>query len=303
MRKENLILGGIFVGLLILAFAFEPIKDWAKKIGGPDNFLKKVKIEEVLKINLEKNGEEISLRREGEKWKIFGTKDFYVKSSDEIFLSYIEEAIKADFELVSDNPDNKSEFGTDDSGVRVSLEDNDKVLATFVVGNMTDDFSSSYISLPDSGETYKVEANLSFLLNREVDTWYNEAIFSSDKELINKMRFQYPRSEFTVEKIEDTWKGTVPYSFSVNEEKINEILEIMTNLIASDIPAQTFEGTGLENHSIIVEASGEDVNNVLMVGGENEEGYFYAKRGDSDNIYLISPAQKELLQRTITSLR
>lgn len=303
MRKENLVLGGIFVALLILAFVFEPMKDWAKKIGGPDNFLKKINSEEILKINLEKNGEEISLRREGEKWKIFGTKDFYVKSSDEIFLSYIEEAIEADLELVSENPDNKSEFGTGENGVKVSFEDNDKVLVEFIVGDMTEDFSSSYVSLPDSEKTYKIGANLSFLLNRDVNAWYDETIFASEKEVINKIRFQYPRSEFTVEKTEDTWSGTLPYSFSVSDEKIDEILEVMTNLIASDIPAQTFEGTGLENHSIIVEASGDGVSNVLMVGGENEDGYFYAKRGDSDNIYLISPSQKETLETTIGGLR
>ena len=77
----------------------------------------------------------------------------------------------------------------------------------------------------------------------------------------------------------------------------------MTSLNAVAIPAQTFDGTGLESHSIIIEISGDGVQNVLMVGGENEEGNFFAKKGSSDNIYLISPEQKESLETSIRGLR
>ncbi len=303
MRKENIILGSVFGVLLVLAFVFEPIMDWKKNLGRPDNFFDKIKFEEVVKINLEKNGEKITLERQGNKWKIADTKDFYVRDKDEIFSTYMEEAIESNFDLASNNKDRKSEFETGESGTRVSLEDNDKVLIDFIVGKMTNDFASSYISLPDSSETYRVGANLAYAFNKDVNLWYDTMIFASGSESVNKIRFQYPNSEFSVEKKDDIWKGTLPYSFSVDEEKITKILDIMTSLNAVDIPAQTFEGTGLENHSIIVEVSGDGVQNVLMVGGANEDGDYYVKRGDSDNIYLISSEQKEMLETSIRGLR
>ena len=220
MRKENLILGGVFVILLILAFVFEPIMDWKKNLSRPDNFLEKIKFEEIVKINLEKNGEKISLERQGEKWKISDTKDFYVRDTDEIFITYVEEAIKANFDLASNNKEKKSEFETDEGGTRISFENSDEVLIDFIVGKMTNDFAGSYVSLPDSDETYKVGANLSYGLNKDINSWYDTMIFAGGPENANKVRFQYPNSEFSIELSDEEWKGILPYSFSIDEEKI-----------------------------------------------------------------------------------
>ena len=121
---------------------------------------------------------------------------------------------------------------------------------------------------------------------------------------------QYPDREFAIEKVKngdkEEWQGTLPYKFKVSEEKINKILNIMTSLRATRIPEQKFEGTGLEKHLIIVEASGDDVDSVLMVGDtykDGEEELYYAKRGDSDNIYLITKEQRDELDKTIRDLR
>lgn len=303
MRKENLILGGIFLVLLLAAFVYEPIMDWKKNLGRPDNFFENIKFEEVTKINIEKNGEKISLERQGDKWKISGTKDFYVKDTDEIFTTYVEDAIKSNFDLASNNKDKKSEFETDEKGARVSMEKDGEVLVDFIVGKMTKDFSGSYVSLPDATDTYLVAANLSYAFNKDVNLWYDEQIFTGDNEKINKIRFQYPTSEFTVEKADDTWSGTLPYTFRVDDEKIAKIADMMTSLSASSIPAQTFDGTGLEKHSIIVEASGDGVDNLIMIGDANEDGNYFVKRGDSDNIYLITKEQKELLDTSIRGLK
>lgn len=303
MRKENLILGGIFLLLLVLAFAYDPIMEWKKNLGRPDNFLKNIDFEEVVKVNLEKGGEKISLERLGDKWKISGTKDFFVRDKDELFTTYLEEAIESKLDLVSNNIDKKAEYETDGSGVRVSLEDKEKVLADFIIGKMTNDFGGSYVSLPGSQETYKINGNLNYAFSKNTGDWYDESIFSSEAESVNKIRFQYPNSEFSVEKVEDIWEGTLPYSFSVDQEKIANVLTIMTSLNAVDIPAQTFDGTGLEKHSIIVEASGDNLNNVLMVGDANADGSYFVKRGDSDNIYLITKEQKDALDTSIGGLR
>ena len=277
--------------------------DWKKNLGRPDNFFDKIKFEEIVKINLEKSGEKITLERQGDKWKIADTKDFYVRDTDEIFVTYVEEAIKADFDLASNNKEKKSEFETDESGTRVSFENSEEILIDFMVGKMTSDFAGSYVSLPDSDETYRVGANLGYAFNKEVNSWYDTMIFAGGPENANKVRFQYPNSEFSIEVVEEEWKGILPYSFRVDEEKVTNILEIMTSLNAAAIPAQTFDGTGLENHSIIIEVSGDGVQNVLMVGAENEDGNFFAKKGSSDNIYLISLEQKESLETSIRGLR
>ena len=126
---------------------------------------------------------------------------------------------------------------------------------------------------------------------------------SSDKEKITKIRFQYPTREFTIEKTDDKWSGTLPYSFDVDEDKVDDILVIMSDLTAVKIPEQTFQGTGLDKHNIIIQAIGEDMEAVLMVGDDNGEELFYAKRGDSDNIYLITEKQRDKLNIKISDLK
>jgi hypothetical protein len=314
MSKKNLILGGILVVLIGLAFIYEgPLQNLRERFGKPNNFLTTLDATQVSRIDITRAGETISIEQEGERWKLAETRDFYIK--DDIMATLmvtLKEATQAKVEIVSENPENKSDLETNvDTGALVSFRQADTVLMEVVVGKLASDFSSTYISQIDRNETYSVAANLRNALVRS--DWYDKVIFESDKEAVNKIRFQYPTREFTIEKGEDGWSGTLPYSFKIDEEKIEPILDIMTDLSTADIPDQTFEGTGLEKNSIIVQATGEGIDNVLMIGDEQpregeeeiEEGekLYFAKDGSRDNIYLIDGNKKIELDKQISDLR
>ncbi|MBU4125556.1 DUF4340 domain-containing protein, partial [Patescibacteria group bacterium] len=267
---KNIKLAIILIILIALAYFYQgPFKDWKSDLGKPDNFLAEIDASQIDKIEIIKNGETAVLIKESDKWKIADTKDFYVEENLADSLNKaLEEAISADIELVSSNKDKKSEFKTDESGVRVKLyaqptpnpsqEVNSKAVADFAVGKAGSDFASTYVSEFDSDKTYKIKASISGLFIR--DSWYDKTIFSSNKEDISSIRFQYPDREFTItkthqpeagpplaekhentetletEKLEYEWEGISPYEFSVDENKIDEILNIMSNLIAAKIP-------------------------------------------------------------------
>jgi hypothetical protein len=59
----------------------------------------------------------------------------------------------------------------------------------------------------------------------------------------------------------------------------------------------------LEKNQLIVEALGEGVKNILMVGNDNGKGLFYAKKGDSDIIYLISKSDRDGLNQNQAQLK
>ena len=316
MNKKNLMLGGVLIVLITLAYLYQgPIKDWRQNLSKPENFLAIVDIEQIDKIEIVKSGKTTILEKHGDKWKIVGTKDFYVKQNlADSLKSGLEDAVKAGFELASSNKEKKSDFQTDEnSGTRVKLSQDGEMAADFIVGKRGVDFTSTYISELESDNTYIIAANISSVFSPS--NWYDKTLFASDKEKISKIRFQYPDREFTITEIagsaEDTentenvkkWEGVLPYKFSVDEEKINTILDIMSNLIAVEIPEQNFEGTGLEKNLIIVQATGEGIDNTLMIGDVNENELYYAKRGDSDNIYLISGEQKDELDKRIWELK
>lgn len=297
--------------LLFLAFVYSgPFQEWKASLGQAKNFLEKINIDEVNKIKIEKPGNEITLVKVGDRWKVDGTKDFYLRDNiSEAMISTLSDAISAKVEIVSENPEKKGEFDTNENGALVRLMQGETVFIEFNVGKAGSDYLSSYISQSDRDETYLVKANLNAALAG--NSWYDKIIFEADKENISKIRFQYPTREFTVEKVDEEWTGVLPYNFSVGDEKLDEVLNIMSSLIAADIPVQSFDNTGLGENNIIIQATGEGIDNTLMIGDaqlEDEENLsddtlYFAKQGSSDNIYLITKDQRDELDKIIRELR
>ncbi len=329
MNKKNIILGLILVVLIALAYFYQgPLKNKEEK----NNFLADVAMEEVNKMEITRNGSSTVLIKEGEaKWKVEGEGDFYIK---EDVAGDLEEKMasltRATFELISTDPEKKSRFrSNEEKGSRVKLYDNGDQVADFIVGSLdSSTLNSTYVSQAGIDETYSAQnVELTGLMLR--DDWRSKVIFDTAKNRIAQIRFQYPDREFTVEKtstsssysdpdlnIEDTeseeqqgpeWQGTIPRNFSVSDDQMNQIADIMSDLEAVRIPEQEFEGTGLSEHLIIVEASGADFSNTLMVGEKDgkqgDRELYYAKKGSSDNIYLITGEQRDTLNQTIQSLQ
>ncbi len=314
MSKKNLILGGILILMVFLAFLLEgPIKKFKENLLKEKSILSGLVVDELDEIEIVKGGEMVTLERtskeEGDdfgKWRIKETKDFYVK--DEIMRGVIEslrEAVSASTEVVSENEDNKADFQTGaETGIGVKLSSESQEKMRFVIGKVNSESTGTYISKNDISKTYVVDTLvLSSVFSR--DDWYNKTVFSTDGEKITMVRFQYPKREMTVKKNDDGWIGIKPYSFRVDDEKIEKMVGIMTNLVASEIPEQKFEGTGLESHDIIVQATGDGIDNTIMIGSakEGDENLYYAKRADSDNIYLITKEERDELEKKIWQLR
>ncbi|MBI4812730.1 DUF4340 domain-containing protein [Candidatus Falkowbacteria bacterium] len=303
MNKKTLILGGALIILIAIAYAYQgPLKKWQANLGKPKNFLAKAEVDKVDKMEINANGKATTLEKQDERWKVGATKDFYVnKNLAENLIKKLEEAKKSEMELVSANQDKKKEFRTDESGISIKLYEQGSVMADFVIGKAGSDYMSAYISQPNTNNTYAVMVNLYDTFNQ--NDWRDKIIFSSEKDKIAKVRFQYPGREFVMEKDGESWTGKTPYKFKVDSKKIDEILDVMSDLSAVKIPEQNFTGTGLEKHLIIAQATGEGVDNTLMIGTENEDGLYYAKKGNSDNIYLISKEQRNELNKQIWQLK
>lgn len=310
MNKKTLVLGGVLIALIILAYLYQgPLKKWQNNLGKPKNILAKIDTAKIDKIEVISAGNTVALTRQGDasassaqvKWKYNNSKNFYADQNLMAkILSSLKAAAKSELELVSNNPERKSEFKTDSTGLAVKVYGEDKIVAEFIVGNRASDYSSTYLAMPASPATYLAKVDLRGVF--EQTEWRDLTIFSTAQEKIKKIRFQYSNREFTVELQNDEWGGILPEKFTVNKEKIDKIAQIMSNLKAAEIPEQTFNNTGLEKHLIIIEATGENIDNVLMIG-DSQNGLYYAKRGESDNIYLINKSDRDELDKWIWQLR
>lgn len=296
MNRKTLILAVILIALIALAYGYQgPLKNWQTNLGKPKHILAGIDIDSVDKIEIINKEEALSLVKQNQKWKYDNTKDFYADNSlVDKALAELKIAARAEMELISNNRERKNEFKTDSSGLEIKIYQADRPIADFIIGDQSADYLASYISLPDSAATYAVKADLAGAF-KPAD-WRDFTIFSTPREKINKIRFQYPEREFTVELKDGRWNGVLPDKFKVRAEKIKPALDIMSNLKAVKIPAQIFSAAGLDKRPIIIQASGEEVNNILMVGAAGG-GLYYAKKGDSDNIYFITKTERDELDK------
>jgi hypothetical protein len=306
MTKKNLILGGILIILIGVAYIYNgPFKSWQANQGKPKNFLSGINTEKITKIEITKQGVTTALVKTGSKWKIDKTKDFYAKNDNvSAAITQIKAAGKAGIEVVSENKNNQANFNADQKyGTEIKLYVDDKVASDFIVGKQGSDYMSSYVSEPSNNKTYYLKVDLSTAFG--FDDWRDTAIFTFDKTKVVKIRFQYPDRQFIIQKKGDKWSGTSPKPFSVSAGKIDPIVNLLSSLTASKIPAQNFSGTGLDKSKIIIQITDDGIDNTLMVGNESakDKGMFFIKKGDSDNIYLITKDQKNSLDKQIESFK
>lgn len=311
-NKKNLVL--IVILILLIAVAYFYNFDWNKRENEKNNFLSGLDFNNVDKMEVTRGTSTSTLLRGGDSWKVDGTKGFYIRDSlAEDLGKNLSELVKVHFELISENPEKQEIYHSNkDNGSRVKWYENGGEVADFVIGRLdSPTMSHTYVSEIDSDKTYLAKNVVLTDLFLEKD-WRSKVIFLNNKESINKIRFQYPDKEFSVEKKyvdgeSYKWEGAESNFFEGNNEKIDKIVNIMSKFIAIKIPEQNFEGTGLDNHSIIVEASGDGFSNIIMIGskdgkdGDNE--LYYAKKADADNIYLISKNERDALEVSVDELK
>jgi hypothetical protein len=302
MSKKNLILGGILIVLAVFAWVWSgPLKNWKENGAKEKNFLSGLALDEIGKIEITRGGVATVLEKTGDRWKISGSKDFFAGAEAAADLSAIFSEIGAkQIESVSSSRDKKSFFGTDEKGLKVKVEQGGRSFE-FIVGKNTPDFSGSYISSASSDKTYEIGLDLNSVFGRE--EWRDQTIFSFLKERVTKIRFQYGKANFIAEKKDNKWGGTEPWKFPVADEKITAVLGVLENLTAAKIPAQDFKGTGLEKNSQIVQVVGDGLDDTLMVGDCTKDDLCYVKTAANDNIYLITKANRDVLNKKIADLK
>ncbi len=303
MSEKNIKLGAILLIMIFVAYLYQgPWQAWRTEKKSPKNFFAKIDFSKVDKLEIFTNNKATTLEKNKDRWLVGGTKDFFVNQEliSEIFDKF-EQTKLAKLELAGTTKEKKQSFMTDQNGIRVNVFQAGNKILDFIIGKMSNDYLGVYLALPDSNDTFYLGVDLFGPFSQE--DWRDKTIFSVDKDLITQIRFQYPRQEFSVGKKDDAWQGISPRIFPVDKGKIEEILAIMSSLQASSIPEQKFDGTDLEKNLIIVSATGEGIDNTIMVGRSNRDGYYYAKRADSDNIYLITKEQQALLVQKIETLK
>ncbi|MFA6171543.1 MAG: DUF4340 domain-containing protein [Patescibacteria group bacterium] len=297
--KKNLYLLILLIILAGGAYLYEgPFQKWNESRKAPKNFLNTINFESADKIEIIRTEKTEVLNKDGERWKLDDGKFYASSEAVSALKESFQKAQSSRFEIASANKEKKGDFDlTKEFGTEVRMSSGGKAIGDFLIGKLTSDYMGSYISQPDSADSYMLPVALASAFSPY--EWRDLSIFKISKEKIEKLRFQYPDRELKFEKKDGGWQVVSPEKFKAEDTAVDEALAALAGLNAEAIPAQSFSGTDLEKHLIIVEAQGSEGNFTLMIGKDNGRGQYYAKRGDSENVYLIGKANRDLFDKKI----
>jgi hypothetical protein len=289
MNKKNLILLLILLFFLALAGIYQYFWLPQKNISGrQDNWLAKINFAAVNKIEIKLNGQTTTLNKEGERWRVAGDGQWYVNGIlADNFARAWQTAASSSLFIVSTDKDAKADFKTDGS-FTLKLSANKIRVADLAIGLTRSGYT--YIAPADSNISYEVGSDLRSAFDYE--EWRDLNIFNADSNKINQIKITQGKNSLTLKKEGTVWQVADNAKLKLNQDKVARIASLMGELSANAIPDQKSKDTGLDKNTWTVEATGEGIKNVLIIGKEEvidkqPSGNLFVKSAVSPNIYLL----------------
>lgn len=278
--------------LVLLAWAYQgPIKKYYEAKSLPRNFIGSLNFNKVDKISITGNSAKTELIKTGTDWQVAGGGKFFLdKQSTDQLIDMINKAKVSSLDIVSTKKERQEDFGLGKSAISVVMLAGNSKLLDFKIGRLSADYLSTYISVPEGHDTYKLQGvDLVSIFGKS--EWRNLNIFNLTGKTATFLRLQYPEREFKLTPKGNVWMdGKNVYK----DGSVRKIVDQLLTLTASSIPEQNFKIAGLDKPLVVAQLKGADFDKTLIVGKKSGNEYF-SKMGDSDNIYLIPKSAVDML--------
>jgi hypothetical protein len=147
---------------------------------------------------------------------------------------------------ISSNPEKRSRYQVDSSGVAVTVEgEAGKLLAAFVVGKMGPDFQSTYIRDAGSGDVVLAQGYLAPVFNRGSRSWQDKRVFRAEPKDITELVVAKPGGAFTVRRSGDQWFAASPEgsadSLRCDTAKVSRMVKTLAYLRCDDFAGRVAE--------------------------------------------------------------
>lgn len=297
------ILGGIFIILVTIVFLLKG--DFGFLRSKPTRqFIPNLNIEEITKIELKEANQTHTLEKKNNQWVVSSKGD--VKANQEAVLKVLNKTKElTKDEVASKNPEKKTIFQVDQSGLKVKFYKGDTEVSDFYVGKVGPDFSSTYIRKEGEDIVYLFKETIIRIFNQS--DWRDLTILSFDKTQVKSLTWVKNEKRLVVEKIEDKWKLTSPLNVEVNQDTLNFVLGDLSNLKGKDIVMDKTENElGFEKPTLKITISfKEDGEQTILIGGKisnEEDADYYAKKEAFDTIFTLSKFTVESFPAKIEDL-
>ena len=292
---------------LVLVFA-NPFKDSLKRDDRDwTTLFDKEKVAKADRIEVVTTTDSTSVVKEGEHWVVASQGSFPADTAAvNNLLRALENARSAG--VVSNNPENRSQFQVDASGVRVRVFAAQDPVAEFTLGKMGMDFTTSYV-LPAGSSEVLVVRGMNRNLFARPQGMRDRTIFKFDPPTLKQVTAMTPEGGWELIRTDSTWsvrrrgeqdlapaEGTVadPIVQSLSDFAADGFLDTPSDTVNTGLatPAESFTLRFMDG----TEA-------VALVGGKNDRNQYFVSRPDRSIVYLISEWRLTNVSKTYDEIR
>ena len=230
MKKNTYILIGLFIVLLIVAFLVLQKPGEQSASSASTGFLSGIDSVSVDKIEIRTQTFSLVLEKRGTEWYIAQPINYKANQTN---IGQIIHQIK-NLEVkstVSSKPEKHSVFQVDQTGTEVKVYEKGNEQTSFVLGKMAASYTESYARKINSKDVLLVEGAYSSMFSRPIKDWRDKTIFTTTKERIKEVQYQYGDTTFSITLKDSTW---LIGKDKAQQSVIDGVLSSLSNLQADD---------------------------------------------------------------------
>ena len=231
MKKNTLILIGLFVVLLIVAFLVLQKPGEQSVSSASAGFLFTIDSLSVDKIDIKTPTSSVVLEKHGAEWFVSQPINYKADQSNVEQLIHQIKILEVK-STISDKPEKHGVFQVDSaSGTQVTVYEKGIEKAAFILGKMAASYTESYARKVTSNEVMLVEGAYSHIFTRSVKEWRNKNIFTTPRENIKEIAYQYGDTTFMLYLKDSVW---IVGKDKAKQSVIDGLLSTLSNVQADD---------------------------------------------------------------------
>lgn len=184
-------------------------------------------------------------------------------------------------DIVSTNPEKRSLYQVDSSGILVRIEDQAGLeLASFVVGKTGPDYASNYVRSTSSDEVVLLPTYLHPVVERGSRPWEDLALWHYDGGAITDLEIVRPDGKIVISKAQDgSWYTSEPESMLCDSDRVSRIVRTLCYLRADEIVGRRSSGDS--------EFSNADSSAAFRLSGGNWERLLVGSSDEKNRVLVM----------------
>jgi len=230
MTRNTVLLSGLLVVLLVIAVLVMQKPGERSSSGETGVALAPIDSLAVDKIEIKGSGNSLVLQKNGVEWYL--QEPVAYRADQSVVAAFLHDSKSLEVKnVVSNKPEKHSVFQVDSTGTQVKIFEKGTEKTAFIVGKPTSSYSELYARRSRSNDVLIISGASPSAFSRPVKDWRDKTIFTTHRESIKEVRFQYGDTTFVLAFKDSTW--TIGKD-STQESVVNNLISSLSNVRADD---------------------------------------------------------------------